>query len=596
MAKNLFSLTDIKNKPHRDGFDLSFRNVFSAPLGQLIPVMNKMCFPGDSFKINVNWFTRTQPCTSPAYTRFAEYYDFFFVPIHYLWRYAPQFFSKTNAEQFASYLPQPQEGIQSVNVFKECPNISTSLINTFFDNCCVTGIGPDALKPFTQDYAIAYDECGYPRAYGAKRLLESLNYNLGIKVEPSTAANKLPNYTGLDIGNDKVINVLPLLAYQKIYSDFYRNSQWEEPTPSSFNMDYFQKFADAQGILDLTWRKHNTEYYFGRSILDIAYADYPKDYFMGVLPNKQYGDTALAAPIVGQSGVSLTLGQPTPPAKGGRALYINNGVSSDGYIPTDSYPLGISALSIRQAEFLQKWKEITQSGGTDYVSQMQKHFGVSPSSELSHRVKFLGGVSKRFGIDEVVNTNLSEQGAQASIMGKGLNVGDGNIDFKCTEHGIIMCIYHVGIQPEYRNFVDKENFKISAEDFLIPEFDNIGMQEVRRYESQVSSVASSYLDAIVGYVPRYSEYKTSVDQIHGVFNKSLVNWVTPVNIRTNKQFSPSTYPFTVSNYVNFKMTPDCLNNVFGVAFRGDYETDQFLVNADFDIKAVRNISRNGLPY
>lgn len=594
MAKNLFSLTDIKNKPHRDGFDLSFRNVFSAPLGQLIPVMNKMCFPGDSFKINVNWFTRTQPCTSPAYTRFAEYYDFFFVPIHYLWRYAPQFFSQTNAEQFTSALPQPQEGIQSVSVYKECPNISTGLINTFFDNCSNSGLGSEALRQFTKDYAIAYDECGYPRAYGAKRLLESLNYNLGIKLEAGNAANKLPNYSGLDIGNDKVINVLPLLAYQKIYADFYRNSQWEEPTPSSFNMDYFQKFSDAQGLLDMTWRKNNTEYYFGRSILDIAYADYPKDYFMGVLPNKQFGDTSLASPIVPLKGVSLSLDAKREPSDKATMMMYQDSITTTHNV--DNFGLGISALSIRQAEFLQKWKEITQSGGTDYVSQMQKHFGVSPSSELSHRVQFLGGVSKRFGIDEVVNTNLSQQGAQATMMGKGLNVGDGNIEFKCTEHGIIMCIYHVGIQPEYRNFVDKENFKISAEDFLIPEFDNIGMQEVRRYESQVSSVATSYLDSIVGYVPRYSEYKTSVDQIHGVFNKSLVNWVTPVNIRTDKQFSPSTYPFTVSNYINFKMTPDCLNNVFGVAFRGDYETDQFLVNADFDIKAVRNISRNGLPY
>ncbi len=596
MAKNLFSLKDIKNKPHRDGFDLSFRNVFSAPLGQLIPVVNKMCFPGDSFKVNVNWFTRTQPCTSPAFTRFTEYYDFFFVPLHFLWRNAPQYFSQTNADNFVQTLPQETGGILDPNMFKEMPNFDSQVVATYLNNCTIGTLGTQALKPRSKEYAQAYDECGYPRAYGTQRLLESLNYGLGIQLNHTESPNRLPEFEFLQKPNT-AMSIMPLLAYQKIYNDFYRNSQWEKPTPSSFNVDYFRTSQDLQGINLLNFRKVGDSYFFGRTLFDIAYCDFAKDYFTGVLPNKQFGDNALATPLLpASSDVKI-------------AFETRNDASIPGYVAikqdantsyhsVDSLKLGISALSIRQAEFLQKWKEITQSGGTDYVSQMQKHFGVSPSRELSHKVKYLGGVTKRFGIDEVVNTNITGNN-QANIAGKGLNVGDGTINFKTSEHGIFMCIYHIGIAPEYDSYSDKELFKIRPEDYLIPEFDNIGMQDVRNYEylTDSTSEGAAVQNAIFGYVPRYSEYKTSVDQIHGAFRDTLRHWVTPINRQLNLDLLNVTTALSpLTNYINFKMSPRILNNIFGVSFNGSYETDQFLVNADFDIKAVRNISRNGLPY
>ena len=46
------------------------------------------------------------------------------------------------------------------------------------------------------------------------------------------------SYTQAYIQNNYV-NVFPLLAYQKIYQDFFRWSQWENSNPSSYNVDYF---------------------------------------------------------------------------------------------------------------------------------------------------------------------------------------------------------------------------------------------------------------------------------------------------------------------------------------------------------------------
>ena len=99
---NIMSMKSVRNKPHRDGFDLSRKNAFTAKLGELLPVLCEDVMPGDHFEIKADWFTRTQPVTSPAYCRFGEYYDFFFVPYHLLWRYFPQFVIQTDDNNWAT--------------------------------------------------------------------------------------------------------------------------------------------------------------------------------------------------------------------------------------------------------------------------------------------------------------------------------------------------------------------------------------------------------------------------------------------------------------------------------------------------------------
>lgn len=38
---NIMSMVNVRNKPHRDGFDLSRKNAFTAKLGELLPVLTE---------------------------------------------------------------------------------------------------------------------------------------------------------------------------------------------------------------------------------------------------------------------------------------------------------------------------------------------------------------------------------------------------------------------------------------------------------------------------------------------------------------------------------------------------------------------------
>ena len=43
------------------------------------------------------------------------------------------------------------------------------------------------------------------------------------------------------------VNVFPLAAYQKIYQDFFRCSQWENADPTSYNFDWYQGSGNLFG-------------------------------------------------------------------------------------------------------------------------------------------------------------------------------------------------------------------------------------------------------------------------------------------------------------------------------------------------------------
>lgn len=586
---SVISMKDVKNHVHRDGFDLSRKNAFTAKLGELLPVMCEDVAPGDNFRVSADWFTRTQPVTAPAYTRFSEYYDFFFVPYHLLWRYAPMMFIQTNDDHWSTGLTNGSKS------FNSHPYISSKELFSFFRGLTYHSSGSEPAV------VNKINRFGFAESYGSLKLMEYLDYGLGYRTNSNGVDGVGESY--YNYLADTALNPFPFAAYQKIYFDFYRNTQWENPNPNCYNFDYLtstlkvplnQLYSGAGSTAILN---EAGKLFGSNGLFTLRYCNFNKDYFTGRLPQKQYGTEALASPLtvdgqtlqsyLGVGGSASLLG--FCPTKEDNYIEVGNNLSNNGAVTS-----GIGALAIRTAQYLQKWKEITQSGGTDYVSQVSKHFGVTPNKIMAHQCTYLGGFSKKFGIDEVTNTNLTS-GNEAIIFGKGVNAGHGNIDFEAKEHGLLMCVYHVSLLPEYSSLAtERLNVKTTAQDYIIPELDNVGMQDVKFGEFYGFNTprinTEVQLQNPLGYVPRYAEYKTRVDKIRGAFASSLTNWVTPLNTVGKKEV-----PTSVSDWF-YKVNPKFLDSVFSVSVDSTIDTDQFLVNCQFGVNAVRNISRDGLPY
>ena len=72
-------------RPGMSVFDLSYVKMFTADMGQLIPVMCDEVVPGDIFKIGNQSVIRMQPLVAPVLHEINAYVHYFFVPYRLLW-------------------------------------------------------------------------------------------------------------------------------------------------------------------------------------------------------------------------------------------------------------------------------------------------------------------------------------------------------------------------------------------------------------------------------------------------------------------------------------------------------------------------------
>lgn len=579
---NIMSLKSLRNKTSRNGFDLSSKRNFTAKAGELLPVKTWEVLPGDTFRIDLKAFARTQPLNTAAFARMREYYDFYFVPYDLLWNKANTALTQMydNPQHAISFDPTVNFILSGDMPYLTCHQIADYL----------NGVANDIPSNSVKNYF------GYNRGLLSAKLLEYLGYGNFY----SYAEDSGYNWSENPLKNNLQLNLFGLLAYQKIYADFYRDSQWEKISPSTFNVDYM----DGQDMnLDISGSVRFSENY---NMFDLRYCNWQKDLFHGVVPRAQYGDVAsVSLPVLGLlSSANLKQTPLTTPSS--NVPFSSKDVTLNVYKDTSTLSADFSILALRQAEFLQKWKEITQSGNKDYKEQVEKHWNVSPGDGFSEMCTYLGGTSSSMDINEVVNNNITGDYA-ADIAGKGTGISNGVINFNSQgRYGLIMCIYHCLPLIDYTTDLVSPIFtKVNATDYAIPEFDRVGMQQVplAHFSNPSLSEFGSLIIDHIGYAPRYIDYKTDVDSSVGAFKTTLNSWVISYgnsslskqlgSVDSNNQPSPSAAPL---NYTMFKVNPNSLNPIFAVNVDSAVDTDQFLCSSFFDVKVVRNLDTDGLPY
>lgn len=588
---NIMNMVNLKNNVHRSGFDLSRRNCFTAKVGEIIPVMCEEVLPGDMWKINMREFMRTAPVQTASFGRVRQYYDFYFVPYNLLW------------DKWESWIMQTKQAFHAKSILASADEFPTHPYMSMNEMLALFTDMKDHDVSYYLDYSAPVRVADTTPVYdGTSRLMSYLGY-------PLTKSS--------GISGDLALNPFPVLAYQKIYQDYFRFSQWEDAAPWTYNLDYVL----TSGALKLQLNTIKS----GRSanvptMFTLRYCSLDKDYFNGLLPTPQYGDASIAGPLNGSGYVvadgnrrvtlNFSVDKSTSassdhrslvvPRVGGAVTYAGSSSAdpaqlagtlsaayTSGSIPWSVNPntLGLSILLLRQAEALQKWKEITLSGDLDYKTQLQKHWNVNVSEDNSYMCRYLGGIANNLDISEVINTNLDSPDSEAEIHGKGVSASNGDIDFSSHQYGLIMCVYHCKpiIEWNANNLLPRLLTKTKPTDYAIPEFDQIGMESVLRGQFVYNAVQN--WSSPIGYAPRYIDYKTTVDVVHGEFQDSLKPWVIPHTLSV-------TYGNDI-NFKTFKVDPAVLDNMFGVAAS---KADQFRCTAYFDIKTVRNLDRDGLPY
>lgn len=591
---SLFNLKNVRNHPRRSAFDLSSKVAFSAKSGELLPIKWYFTMPGDKFTLKRQHFTRTQPVNTSAYTRIREYYDWFWVPLHLLWRNAPEVIS-----QMQTNVQHSNSQTSALTLGNYLPTISNAQLKSCFSN----------LKGKKNYF-------GFDRSDLSYKLLQYLRFGncsggneiFGTSVEYSSSYSQ-------DFRFNLNLSVFPLLAYKKFCQDYFRYSQWQTSSPYLWNIDYYN--GSTQNLF-VNLPSSSDSYWDNNTMFDLEYCNWNKDLFMGILPDTQFGDVASISLGTADSHFSnlrvhssqsqslVSLGAPLTPASSYPLAAGSVGLEGSALgVDIPAVNLGsFDVLALRRGEALQRWKEISLNVPQNYRAQIKAHFGVDVGENMSGMSTYIGGDSSSLDISEVVNTNLQSGDSQseAVIAGKGVGSSQGSEKFEARDWGVLMCIYHnVPLLDYVSSAPDPQFFVTQNTDLPIPELDSIGMQSVplAMFSNSSSEIqpAVSNPDFTMGYLPRYYSWKTSYDYVLGSFVTTEKEWVAPIvsslwfnMLSTVVSSSPQfTYNF-------FKVNPSILDSIFQVNADSKWDTDPFLINCAFDVKVVRNLDYSGMPY
>lgn len=578
MKQNVFNLNTLKAHPERNAFDLSHNDVFSCAPGQLLPISVTEVLPNEHYQIKPDIFLRTMPLNSAAYVRLRQHIEFFFVPMRTLCRQFNQFVVGTK---------YPISNIDALNSFNgNLPHTKlASLVILCYHN---------------QWFEDHQDGLSIHNSTNHKRLYDLLGYGIN-SVNVHSNFNDFTNFDS----HDTNVSLFRLAAYQKIYSDFYRNPYYEGVETSSFNLDDVFGSSLAATVPSERNRLLN--------LSKLRYRNWKLDYFTSVQPSFQGApfvtrgiDMSQFNLIQNVEGFNLVAstsdyGSSDPSLSKGASLVNDSETVNDQLLTRFNIPVH----NIRAAFALDKLIRLQQQAGNgSYGEQIRNRFGFGGVHD-DWKATFIGGTSAPVSISEVITTANTPNPIDSSLLmgqtgdvyGKAVSSTDPNsplIEFDTKEHGIIMGIYSVVPEADYNSFcLDRHNMKLRFEDFFQPEFERLGKQVLSSIELTTTKPQgfTSWSNRVIGFQNRYLEYKTKVDKVHGQFctGGTLSAWSAP---RNSGVLNDTDTPF---NLYSLKVSPKILNSICSVAFTGEESTDPILVDSHIMIKAIRPISVSSEP-
>ena len=238
------------------------------------------------------------------------------------------------------------------------------------------------------------------------------------------------------------------------------------------------------------------------------------DYFTGTKLEFQAGDPVVlplgkTAPIISNSAFSLKTNDTNNP------VFITNGatnVEPNGYSDINLYNAGTgtiqareqlvynnglsvdlsnaTASSIRDFKIALMTQQIAQNlenGGTRYIEQLYKRWGIRVNELELEIPKFLGSQKTILNMNMVVGTagkpNADSDYNFGSLGGMSNTYDEGHIfTYRFKQHGYLFGIVTIRPYNTYENGIPKQLVKNSIDDYYKPEMAYLGPDEVKNYE------------------------------------------------------------------------------------------------------------------
>lgn len=513
MANKVLGMHRLKNKVNRNAFDLTHRHMFTAQVGELLPVFTQWVNPNETFKIGYNGKTRTAALNSDAFTRIRENIQYYFVPFQSLWKYFEQQVNNMtqgdagqNISKFAGSSTEPSKITTSLPYISYV-DLASWLLEMYSHARTAyeayykanpqnrSAVSFKAYCDSTPAYADVFQCDGY-RLCRAAKLLMSLGYgNFSVVVRYdifamaeaflasgktwSSSAFQQSDYSltlnafEASLVNSPNLSIFPLLAYHKICNDHYRNEKWQPYEPWTCNIDYL---SPGDNMNASSFIKNTPFYSYQTSILDLENSNLPLDYFTSVLPRAQYGDESAVSVGFNKSDAYLSVYDSADRTKGplfnGSAHIDNDYLQKSNVESTPSH--GAYANVVRShvtADYLVGFSGNLTADSSMKISALRSATALQKYKEIqnSNDPDFANQVLAHFGIKPNVDSRTSIfiggddktlsinpqvntnflDGGQPDI--KAIGVGDlsAGCKFTASTYGMIIGIYRAIPQLDY---------------------------------------------------------------------------------------------------------------------------------------------------
>lgn len=603
--KSVLSNQDVNSAGgSKHGFALGQTFKFSMSTGMLLPVYSAFVNVGEKISGKPSFFIRADHLVAPVMGDVDVFVDCFFVPLRHI--FAP-------FEQWHFQIEDNNTDLADLQnyVIPHFPVLNSGNVPFYFMNSTIFNS--------LDDMFVSY-------GFNLHRLLMHLGYNPQSVFNPLVGGSPVPPSTHKAYDNrfqSILLNtyspnfpVYKFAAYQKIYMDYYRNTDFEGNNVRAYNVDscyatgnvpltgFANPHGDRSGMFIMRYRDINKDYFT---------AVHPAPLFstIGMLPNasdvlsqmnnwlndnNNVGNNVSAGPAgnfkqaihpVANTG---TLVDSSDDDSGrwsyaGDVLSFGSGPGSLVYYGANqnfsvqgspdvenlhSHKFDIANAyeslntSVLRGMFaFDKLLRITQRAGKHVDDQTLAHFGFKQPAGVSNETYVLKSFHSIFHFGEVTATAATTNADLGQMAGRGVAMmGDQkNFNFVAPCPGIFMAIMSCAPRRTYIGAVEKDGFKVYLPDFFKPSIDNLGQQPVFGYEQGNIVNANQRLR----WQYRWMEDKVKFDKASYLF---AMTDKAPWTFSYEAPYIADTDNVSQAYRSRLKVSPYDINTVFVNSFQG----------------------------